>query len=156
MDNAQLEKGYMSEPPVSNNQQSSVLQGIMGKTQQSEQSGRLMTPKVEGKKAGTGQPPLPAQSARSKKDETPFDFRFIKIIIKRSSEATVEEVLLERDWVQKDNTIPHFANVIKNVDASEGIEITMNCNKKAFEWIIEYVRVRTDGEQTITEKHRAA
>jgi len=51
--------------------------------------------------------------------------------------------LLERDWVIKNNTIPHFANVIKNVDKNEGVEITMNCNASAFDWIIEFVKIKT-------------
>ena len=83
--------------------------------------------------------------------------QYIKIIIKRSSsEREAKEVLLERGWVQKNDNIPHFANVIKGVDSNEGVEITMNCNKKAFEWIIEFVRVKTDGEEELEKAQLAA
>jgi hypothetical protein len=64
-------------------------------------------------------------------------------LIKKSNEKECKEVLLERDWVIKNNTIPHFANVIKNVDKNEGVEITMNCNASAFDWIIEFVKIKT-------------
>jgi hypothetical protein len=56
---------------------------------------------------------------------------------------------LDRAWVQKDNTIPHFANVIKNVDKNEGVEITMNCNSGAFHWIIEFVKIKTTMDDEI-------
>jgi hypothetical protein len=53
-------------------------------------------------------------------------------------------VLLPRAWIQKKNVIPHFANVTKTVGDSEGVEITMNCNEEAFDWIIEVVKVRSN------------
>lgn len=67
-------------------------------------------------------------------------------MIKRGSNSDKEaqEVFLEREWVQKDNCIPHFANVIKNVDKHEGVEITMNCNSGAFHWIIAFVKIKTN------------
>lgn len=124
-------------------------------------------PKLGGKTAqvasGVGQPSPTKKSIpkappkETQKDEQPFDFKFIKIIIKRSSsEREAKEVLLERSWVQKNDNIPHFANVIKGVDANEGVEITMNCNKKAFEWIIEFVRIKTDGEEELEKAKEEA
>jgi hypothetical protein len=53
--------------------------------------------------------------------------------------------------VQKNNNVPHFANVIKNVDANEGVEITMNCNPEAFAWIMDFVKIKTDGDDSISE-----
>jgi hypothetical protein len=51
----------------------------------------------------------------------------------------------------KNNNVPHFANVIKNVDIKEGVEITMNCNSDAFGWIIDFVKLKTDGDDIIEE-----
>lgn len=85
------------------------------------------------------QPKAPPQ-----KTQQPFDFNYIKVIIKRSSEKDTKEVYLQRSWVQKNNTIPHFSNVIKGVSDAEGVEITMNCNYEAFNWIISFVRIKTD------------
>lgn len=121
-------------------------------------------PKLGGKTAqvasGAGQPSptkKPSGTKAAQKDEQPFDFKYIKIIIKRSSsEREAKEVLLDRAWVQKNDNIPHFANVIKGVDSNEGVEITMNCNKKAFEWIIDFVRVKTDGEEEVEKAQKAA
>jgi hypothetical protein len=70
-------------------------------------------------------------------------------MIKKSTDKESKEVLLPRDWVLKNNTIPHFANVIKNVDASEGVEITMNCNAAAFEWIIDFVKIKTESADLV-------
>ena len=55
-----------------------------------------------------------------------------------------QEVFLDRAWIKRHNAIPHFCNVIKNVDETEGVEITMNCNIKAFDWLVEMVRLKTD------------
>ena len=57
-------------------------------------------------------------------------------------------MFIDRAWVQKNNNIPHFSNVIKNVDKNEGVEITMNCNSDAFKWIIDFVKIKTDGDET--------
>ena len=75
---------------------------------------------------------------QDKKKDTPFDFKNIKILMKKSgtSKEPPQEVFLERQWIKKYNAIPHFANVIKGVDDGEGVEITMNCNIAAFQWII--------------------
>ena len=78
-----------------------------------------------------------------------FDFRFIKVLIRKQGSNEMQEVFIERKWVQKNNTIPHFASVIKDVKESEGVEITMNCNSDAFKWIMEYVRLKTDCEDEI-------
>lgn len=51
-------------------------------------------------------------------------------------------MLLPREWIEKSNAIPHFTKVIKNVQHSEGIEITMNCNTQAFEWIVEVTKIK--------------
>lgn len=53
--------------------------------------------------------------------------------------------------MQKNNNIPHFANVIQSVDRNEGVEITMNCNADAFKWIIDFVRIKTDGDDKVEE-----
>jgi hypothetical protein len=54
------------------------------------------------------------------------------------------EVLLSRSWIQKENVIPHFANVTKTVGENEGVEITMNCNEEAFDWIISIVKIKSN------------
>ena len=74
----------------------------------------------------------------------PFDFKFIKVVVKKSnSEKEGKDIYIERDWVQKNNNIPHFANVIKSVSETEGVEITMNCNIDAFNWILAFVKIKT-------------
>ena len=40
--------------------------------------------------------------------------------------------------------IPHFANVTRSVGENEGVEITMNCNEEAFDWIIEMVKLASN------------
>ena len=53
-------------------------------------------------------------------------------------------MLLPRDWIESPTVpIPHFFNVVKNVNKNEGVEITMNCNPDAFDWIIEVVKIKT-------------
>jgi hypothetical protein len=47
--------------------------------------------------------------------------------------------------------VPHFANVIKKVNQNEGVEITMNCNGDAFSWIMDFVKIKTDGDEIIEE-----
>ena len=101
---------------------------------------------MEGKAAKLDSKPPVNNSA---KKDAPFDFNFIKVLIKKSSDKEATEVLLERAWVSKRNNIPHFANVIRNVDPKEGVEITMNCNRKAFSWIIDYVKIKTNGEDEL-------
>lgn len=91
---------------------------------------------------------MPALAAATK---TPFDFKYIKVLIKKSTDKESKEVLLERDWVTKNNNIPHFANVIKGVNKQEGVEITMNCNPGAFNWIIEYLRIKTEADLEIEQ-----
>ena len=72
----------------------------------------------------------------------PFDFKFIKILIKKQKDDTdIQEELLDRAWVTKNNNVPHFSNVIKNVDKYEGVEITINCSAEAFRWIIAFVKI---------------
>lgn len=56
-------------------------------------------------------------------------------------------MLLSRKWVLKNNNIPHFSNVIKSVKDTEGVEITMNCNFEAFEWIINVLKIKTDADE---------
>ena len=94
-----------------------------------------------------GKVPALAQDVNAPKGKKnqPFDFNFIKIIIKRSSnDKEKKEVFLDRNWVQKRNNVPHFANVIKNVDKNEGVEITMNCNKAAFNWLMDFVSIKSN------------
>lgn len=82
----------------------------------------------------------------------PFDFKYIKIIVKKGKEdSNSKEVLIDRNWVSKNNNIPHFANVISGVDKFEGVEITMNCNYDAFTWIITYVKIKSEGDDAIEE-----
>jgi hypothetical protein len=75
----------------------------------------------------------------------PFDFDFIKILLSdkssKDNKAVVKEVMLSRTWLEKTRAIPHFNDVISKVENSEGIEITMNCNTQAFEWIIETTKL---------------
>ena len=40
--------------------------------------------------------------------------------------------------------IPHFAHVTRSVGENEGVEITMNCNEEAFDWIIEMVKLASN------------
>jgi len=61
------------------------------------------------------------------------------------------EIMIERDWVQKNNNVPHFAQVIKNVDPNEGVEITMNCNADAFRWIIDFVKIKTAADEELED-----
>ena len=53
-------------------------------------------------------------------------------------------MFLARNWIQATNAIPHFSKVIGSVQNSEGIEITMNCNTEAFEWIINLAYLKTN------------
>jgi hypothetical protein len=53
-------------------------------------------------------------------------------------------VLLDRKWIKKHQSIPHLYDVIKDVDDSEGVEITLTCNQFSFEWIIEFVKIQTN------------
>ena len=52
--------------------------------------------------------------------------------------------MLRRSWIQSKNVIPHFANVIKSVGPNEGVEITMNCNSEAFDWIIDLTKIKSN------------
>lgn len=83
----------------------------------------------------------------------PFDFRFIRVLIKKSTDKESQEVLLEREWVTRNQCIPHFCNVVAGVKEQEGVEITMNCNPDAFHWIIDLLRTKTGFEDMI-EEHR--
>mmetsp|Transcript_11563 Transcript_11563/g.17447 ORF Transcript_11563/g.17447 Transcript_11563/m.17447 type:complete len:132 (-) Transcript_11563:2610-3005(-) len=112
-----------------------------------------LVPKVmdNGKGLGTVQSAPPT---KKKDDAPPFDFSFIKILIKKGNiekDAELQEILIERDWVQKNNNVPHFANVIKGVSPKEGVEITMNCNADAFRWIISFVRIKTDTDELLED-----
>jgi len=55
----------------------------------------------------------------------PFDFKKVKVIVKKG-DTVLEEILLDRLWTLKN--IPHFAPVINGVVADEGIEITISAN----------------------------
>jgi len=52
--------------------------------------------------------------------------------------------LLPRKWLEETRAIPHFSNVIKNVGEQEGVEITMNCNHRAFTWVVDLIKIETD------------
>ena len=88
-------------------------------------------------------PAMPPKSQQIKK-EKPFNFEYIKVILndKSGGDKGKKEVLLPRSWIEATNAVPHFTKVIRNVNSSEGIEITMNCNTQAFEWIIEVTKIK--------------
>ena len=69
-----------------------------------------------------------------------------------NSKDEPKEVYLDRAWIKKHNAIPHFCNVIKNVEDTEGVEITMNCNHAAFNWLVEMVHLKTDEIETISNE----
>ena len=86
----------------------------------------------------------------------PFDFSTIKIIIRKHNDKEAKEVLLDRKWVVKNNNIPHFANVVKKVGKHEGVEITMSCNYLAFNWIIDFVKIKTKHDDEIEERQASS
>jgi hypothetical protein len=46
--------------------------------------------------------------------------------------------------------VPHFSNVIRNVQTNEGVEITMNCNIEAFEWVIDIAKVSSNHDAIVS------
>lgn len=48
-------------------------------------------------------------------NKQPFDFRYIRVLIKKSSDKDSQEIFLEREWVTRNNNIPHFCNVVNGV-----------------------------------------
>ena len=52
--------------------------------------------------------------------------------------------MLPRKWLEDTRAIPHFSNVIKNVGDQEGVEITMNCNHRAFGWVVDLIKIETN------------
>lgn len=44
--------------------------------------------------------------------------------------------------------------MIKDVDGTEGVEITMNCNKAAFTWLMDFVRIKSDAFDHIERTQR--
>ena len=40
--------------------------------------------------------------------------------------------------------IPHIASVIKDGKYDEAVEITINCNIEAFNWIIDFLKAKDD------------
>ena len=71
-------------------------------------------------------------------EDQPFDFKQIRVVIKKSDNTFVKVVMLEKAWARKN--IPHFRPVIDGVSATEGIEIALCCNLAAFEWIIKHLK----------------
>jgi hypothetical protein len=71
-------------------------------------------------------------------EEQPFDFRHIRVLVKRQDEKVAKVVMLEKKWTH--TNIPHFRPVIEGVSDKEGIEISLSCNLNAFEWIISHLR----------------
>ena len=60
-------------------------------------------------------------------------------------QETFKEILLEREWLKKNSeAIPHFSEVISKVKETEGVEITMNCNKAAFNWLMDFVSIKSN------------
>jgi hypothetical protein len=76
-------------------------------------------------------------------DRRPFDFAKVKVILKKGA-TPVEEIYLDRQWTF--DHIPHFRPVIEGVKKSEGIEITLTCNKDAFKFAIAFLKCNTDEE----------
>lgn len=74
----------------------------------------------------------------------PFDFKKVKVVIKRPKQDECETIFLDREWAR--TTIPHFTTVINNVNSSEGIEITLTCNVEAFKFAILYLESMHDAE----------
>tara|TARA_B110000285_G_C14992673_1_gene547135 strand:+ start:406 stop:714 length:309 start_codon:yes stop_codon:yes gene_type:complete len=86
-------------------------------------------------------------NTREPKDQEDFNYKFIKVLLKTTNKeypTGIREILLPRAWIQKKNMIPHFANVTRSVGENEGVEITMNCNEEAFDWIIEVVKMKSN------------
>ena len=110
------------------------------------------SPTEQDLKVGKAVPKLNEKGKEKIHDTPPFDFKFIKILINKKDKKTIEEIMIDRAWVSKNNNVPHFANVVKTVDPSEGVEITMNCNSIAFHWIIEFVKVKSNGDDLIEKR----
>jgi hypothetical protein len=70
----------------------------------------------------------------------------VKLKLKSGSSETIEkEIILNKAWLREH--IPHIAKVISDVKDDEGVEITINCNVESFEWIISYLKSKSDEEQ---------
>ena len=107
---------------------------------------QTFSPTGQDLKVGKAVPKLNDKGKEKINDVAPFDFKFIKIIINKKDKKAIEEIMIDRAWVSKNNNVPHFSNVVKTVDSTEGVEITMNCNSIAFHWIIEFVKLKSKGD----------
>src|SRR5690606_28756396 len=68
-----------------------------------------------------------------------FDPSYVKLKLKAGVHDIVDkEVSLKKTWLKEN--IPHIGQVISDVKDDEGVEITINCNVEAFEWIIAYLQ----------------
>jgi hypothetical protein len=66
------------------------------------------------------------------------------VVIKRPKQDDSEIIFLDREWARAQ--IPHFTQVINNVNKQEGIEITLTCNLEAFKFAILYLESMHDKE----------
>jgi len=46
--------------------------------------------------------------------------------------------VLNKKWLRR--RIPHIKQVISDVKDNEGVEITINCNVEAFDWILKRLK----------------
>jgi hypothetical protein len=106
----------------------------------------VISPKQDAKPLGLPKPKMgkpPMQKAATDH----FNYKYVKILLKSQAKEGNEKnekiVLLRRSWLQNNNVIPHFAAVIKTVGPNEGVEITMNCNAEAFDWIITITKIKS-------------
>ena len=99
---------------------------------------------------GTAKPPSGLAAGPSKPGSTKVDCKYIRIVIKTQGGLKKEEpqkeslIQLPRKWLQQTSAIPHFSNVIENVGEQEGVEITMNCNYRAFMWVVDVIKISTN------------
>ena len=139
----EINQSFTSESsPCFNKRKSSVQQekqlpAISPDKKESSKTPSLPKPKM-------GKPPI----SKPEKQLDTFNYKYIKILIKSQSKdeggSDERTVMLRRSWIEKQNVIPHFANVIKTVGPNEGVEITMNCNSEAFDWIIDLAKIKSN------------
>lgn len=69
-------------------------------------------------------------------EEQPRD---VKMTLKNSADDPKLSVqVLNKKWLRR--RIPHIKQVIADVKENEGVEITINCNVEAFDWIIKRLK----------------
>jgi hypothetical protein len=74
--------------------------------------------------------------------------RDVKMTLKSSNDdQNGKLIILNKHWLRRH--IPHIREVISDVKDSEGVEITINCNVEAFQWIIK--RLKRDDIEVLKE-----